>query len=599
MSKPYAKACKRLVLLALIYCLPWMAQAMPADIRIVIDVSGSMKQNDPHNLRLPSLRLLSGLMPAQSRSGVWLFATQANQIVPLKQIDDSWRSSTYAAAEKIHSRGQYTDIEKALNAAISNTSADAVVRPHIILLSDGMVDLAKGDSASQQSRQRIIDDILPKIKQQEIEVHTIALSANADQELLKLLSTETNGWFRQVDTADELERIFLHLFEQATQRDMVPISDNHFSIDTSIAEMTVLIFRERNSNAAVLVKPDQQLVDQSMQGTDVRWQHEQHYDLVTIEQPMAGDWYIDAAIDPDNRVMVVTDLQLETNDLPNHVLVGERFDMSATLTEQGDAIERESFLQLVETTLTQQPVAGETQQNPLYRPVNQQTFRAELGALFEVGRNDIIITAKGPTFERQRRQSINLIAVPMQIDVIQLETALRTHRLTISTDSNLLATDDLQITALLKSPEGIEFPYEASLQSDNQWQLTLTDLQPGLEYSLALQVRGYTPLGRPVFLQPKAVSIKDANSTASMTQQSEPILEQQQQPYIKAETNIETAPDAAATEQTVEAMDDDQPLLSNRTILIIGNVLFLMMLVFGLWMWQRHRKHYAVSGELI
>lgn len=565
--------------------LPVLAHAASHDVRIVIDVSGSMKDNDPHNLRVPSLRLLSGLMPADSRSGVWLFATQVERIIPVQAVNSSWRTTTHSAAEKIHNRGQFTDIEKALRAAIQNTDAASSANRNIILLSDGMVDLPAGETAIAQSRQRILNELLPQIKQLGFEVHTIALSANADKELLKALSIETNGWFRQVDTADELERIFLHLFEQAVQRDNVPVSDNHFSIDTSVEEMTVLIFREAGSAAAVLVQPDQQIVEQAMQSDTIRWQHERHYDLITLEQPMAGDWFIDAAIDPDNRVMVVTDLRIETNDLPNNVLVGERFDITAQLTEQDEPISREDFLRLVEAEITQKPAQGEALTNPLARLPNQTTFRVELGELFDVGRNDIIITAIGPTFERQRRQSINLIAVPLQIQVEQLETLLRTHRLTVSADDSLLATDGLEITALLRSPEGIEFPYEASLKQDNQWQLTLTDLQPSVNYHLALQVRGYTPQGRPVFLQPEAIVIADA-----------------QNPLPGDVSERQTTPaDPQSTQSSEHAPVEDKAgqMLSNGVILAIGNLLIFILLGVGFWLWQRHRQRYAVSGELI
>ncbi|RLA17269.1 MAG: hypothetical protein DRQ56_09430, partial [Gammaproteobacteria bacterium] len=33
------------------------------DVRVLIDVSGSMKQNDPRNLRIPALKLLVNLLP--------------------------------------------------------------------------------------------------------------------------------------------------------------------------------------------------------------------------------------------------------------------------------------------------------------------------------------------------------------------------------------------------------------------------------------------------------------------------------------------------------------------------------------------------------
>ena len=40
------------------------------DLRVLVDVSGSMKQNDPAYLRQPALRLLTNLLPKKSQAGV-------------------------------------------------------------------------------------------------------------------------------------------------------------------------------------------------------------------------------------------------------------------------------------------------------------------------------------------------------------------------------------------------------------------------------------------------------------------------------------------------------------------------------------------------
>ena len=40
------------------------------DIRVLIDISGSMKQTDPNNLRAPALKILTGLIPAGVQAGV-------------------------------------------------------------------------------------------------------------------------------------------------------------------------------------------------------------------------------------------------------------------------------------------------------------------------------------------------------------------------------------------------------------------------------------------------------------------------------------------------------------------------------------------------
>jgi uncharacterized protein (TIGR03503 family) len=356
----------------------------------------------------------------------------------------------------------------------------------------------------------------------------------------------------------------------------VPIKDNYFSIDKSVEEMTVLVFREAESDAATLVQPDQQQVSEADRGDGLRWQHEKHYDLITIEQPMAGDWFIDARLDPDNRVMVVTDLQLETNELPNNVLVGERFDMTATLTEDGEVITREDFLVLVETALQQQDANGEVITSQLQREAQQTAYRAELGQLFSSGRNDIVITAKSPTFERQRRQSINVVAVPLDIEVHQLAAEKRSHRLSITADNTLLNVDSLQITALLSAADGTEFSFDVLRQDANHWQLTLAELQPQTDYELSLQIRGLTPAGRDVFLQPKPLTIKD----------------DQQLVVVDSDVAEIAAPDMAETDPNNNPADlsVEKPWLSPSMILLLGNGVIIALLLAGIWLWRRNQR---------
>jgi hypothetical protein len=43
------------------------------DIRVIIDISGSMKKSDPLNLRVPAMKMLNGLIPEGSYAGVWNF----------------------------------------------------------------------------------------------------------------------------------------------------------------------------------------------------------------------------------------------------------------------------------------------------------------------------------------------------------------------------------------------------------------------------------------------------------------------------------------------------------------------------------------------
>lgn len=579
------------------FALPALADTNPnADVRIIIDVSGSMKQNDPQNLRSPGLRLLGGLMPGDAESGVWTFARYVNMLVPLQKADDTWRERVQQKSSEIHSHGLFTDIEQALQKATANVKvSDPAKQRSIILLSDGLVDLHQGKASSDQSRQNIINKLLPQIKQKGFRIHTIALSEDADHELLKQLSMATDGWYHQVDNADELERVFLHLFEQATQRDSVPLVDNRFTIDTSVNEMTILVFRENETDVTQLVQPDQKNQSYETHEPSVSWMQEKHFDLITIDKPMSGEWFIDGNIDPDNRVMVLTDLRMETIDLPNNILAGEQFDIVAKLTDHGKQIDRQDFLQLVTAELSTQPLQGEPINNKMTLNNQTATFMANLGKLFDSGQNDIVITAKSDTFERQRRQSVNVVALPFDVTVTQLDVDTRSHRLSMSADASMIDPQSLQISALLSAPDGSEFPYEVLRQSENAWQLTVADLQPETAYQLSLQIRGKTPAGRNVFLQPKPIQLFDEAAGASLTITSEtPIAAEKvnDEPFEPVIIDpVADEPNAEIPKSTFE--------LSDTVILAIGNAVIVLLLIMGFWFWHRSRRRQLLPGDLL
>ncbi|WP_292440849.1 vWA domain-containing protein [Methylophaga sp.] len=574
-----------------------------SDVRVVIDVSGSMKQNDPNNLRAPAMRMLVGLMPEdETRAGVWTFAQMVNMLVPWREVNDEWRQNAIEKSTQIHSHGLFTNIEQALQKATANQKqADPDYRRSMILLSDGFVDLKPGKAATQASRQRILDKLVARLKALQITVHTIALSDNADHELLKALSMATDGWYRQADSAEELQRIFLHLFEQSTNRDTVPLADNQFSIDKSVEEMTVLAFRQPGSAATKLQLPDGTTLEQSQQSERIRWLHEDSFDLITVEQPVPGQWQINAELDPDNRVMVVTDMQLRTSDLPNNVLVGEQFDFEARLTEKGEVISRPAFLHLVDGQLVRKK-ATELNELPLNRRPDEAVYRASLGTGFEAGRNDVIVTMKSATFERQRRQSINVIAAPISIDTTQLEQPSRSHRIEVEADAGLINPDSLSITALLREQDGDEWPYEMLKIADNRWRLTLTDLEPEQDYTLSLQLRGATPEGRQVFLQPEAITLTDNRAVQPEPAEAATPVQEPEANTTETEQNIAEQQETEITQTVAPAPEPEvapaEPM-SDTMKLLIGNAVILFLLLVGIIWWRRQTASAVPAGDLI
>lgn len=605
-----------------------------SDVRILIDVSGSMKQNDPNNLRAPALRLVLGLLPDGSKAGVWTFAKYVNMLVPMREVNEAWKKEAEGQSNKIHSYGLFTNIEQALEKATKNHKAtDPKVRRSVILLSDGLVDVAAGEETSKQSRQRILDNIVPRLKNVGVAVHTIALSSTADHELLRAISIATDGWYEQVDTADELQRVFLHLFEKAAQRDTVPLTDNNFKIDDSVSEMTLLVFRREGSRDTEFVLPDHSRLKNDELSGNVSWHHEEGYDLVTIEQPLSGDWKIDADLDPDNRVMVVTDLKLTTTDLPNNILIGETFDFQASMTEKDEIIVRQDFLKLVNAELTQENEVSEETITDLNSTQEKGVYMTPIGKLFQPGRNDVVVTMTSETFERQRRQSINVVETPFDIQLTQLmDEETRTHRLMLKPDIELIKEDNLVIAAMLTGADGSEWSYDVMKNLENNWQLTIADLQAGEEYSLALQIRGETVKGRSLFLQPSPLLLIDDGLVEEVNDSELPMMDElaaevdtelELDSELEAElgTELDTLPEDLIEdlqpEEEIELEDEmaidfdellrepeddllvvieperteeqDENAVTPATKIAIGNAIILLFVGIGVFVWRRKR----------
>ncbi|MCB1858191.1 MAG: VWA domain-containing protein [Gammaproteobacteria bacterium] len=388
------------------------------DTRVLIDISGSMKQNDPAYLRRPALRLLVELLPAESRAGIWTFGQYVNMQVPLGTVDEAWREKARKGAAEIHSRGQFTDIEEALRRSTADWEEHSSqgIR-HLILLTDGMVDVSKQATESAASRDRIASELLSRLQKYGVRVHTIALSERADHQLMRLLSVETDGWYEQVDSADKLQRVFMRLFEKVGRPDAVPLVDNRFQLDESIDEATLLIFRADGAPPSQVTDPTGQTFGSAEAPANVNWHRDEGYDLLTISKPQSGEWQILADLDPDNRVLVVTDLRMHSTELPGRMVVGEQLPLLVHFSEDGEPITSSSFLELINLQAVEKDRQGTKEPQPLFddgqrgdQTAGDGQFTLGVGAnQLEPGLVELTLSAEGRTFQRQQKQTFELL----------------------------------------------------------------------------------------------------------------------------------------------------------------------------------------------
>ena len=486
------------------------AAAAPAapkqrDIRVLIDVSGSMKHNDPKNLRAPALRLLVNLLPKGTHAGVWSFAQYVNPLVPEAVVSDDWQREGTEAAGRIHSRGLFTDIGKALAVATKGwEEKDPETARHLILLTDGMVDVSKTPGANEEARRAVLAKRLPLLRDAGIMVHTIALSGNADSDLLRRLAEETDGDFEEANSADELQKIFLKLFEKSVPRDTLPLEGNKFHVDSSVHELTVLAFRKDDNKQTRLTPPGGKSYGKADAPQGVHWLSQSGYDLITVPDPAPGDWHLVADMDPDNRVMVVTDLRLAVSTLPNNLLAGERVPLRIGLTQKGERITREDFLKLLTVNVAQQgpnggKMAWQLQDNGLGddEAGGDGVFSLTIGEGLRSGTYTVLVHVDGKTFQRERRQTVQVYPSPVDVKLSPLESqkGLKRHVLVTPT-LDWLDRGSMRVGATVAKPDGTSEAVTMPRGEAGSWQIDLDQLDPAKTYELRLEVAGKTDSGR-------------------------------------------------------------------------------------------------------
>ncbi|MBN2886494.1 MAG: VWA domain-containing protein [Chromatiaceae bacterium] len=388
------------------------------DVRLLIDVSGSMRQNDPDNLRVPALSLVTELLPSGGQAGVWVFAENVEPLVAPAAVDDAWKQRARAALKRIHSRGLYTDIERALDAASRDwTTADPEQDRHIVLLTDGVVDVSKNDAEDAASRARITGEQIKRLKALGVKVHVVALSEGVDAELMRILSDRTDGWLEAPRDADALQRVFLHMLEQSAPPTTLPLEGNRFSVDDQVSEFTLLAFRAAEGSTR-LVSPDDRLISVSNPGEGVSWRADAGYDLVTVTAPLAGDWELLGAEDPDNRVAVVTDLGIDATPLPALIHSGDTLALEVWLTSEGLPVSRADLLELLSGRARLIPLESEAGaiELPLTFDAASQRFKGELKAnALTPGLYDLTLILDGGAFERQLQRRLRLAPPPVTV----------------------------------------------------------------------------------------------------------------------------------------------------------------------------------------
>ncbi len=338
-----------------------------------------------------------------------------------------------------------------------------------------MVDVpAISDKPAQDraSRERIIDTLAPDLAGRNVVIHTIALSRNADTDLMRAISLQSGGLASVAEDSRALLRSFLDVLGQVAPRQQLPLEDGRFQVDDQVREFTALIFHDRDEGPVTLISPDGERLSINAPGAVSRWRHDDRYELMTVPQPAPGQWQIGGPVGAGSRILIDSSLQLRSNQIP--ATLYEHFDLPLEVWLEGDPEHNDASSSLPSVDAVLRGSNGEITSARLSHDADNR-YRGRLDHIDQTGNAELALQARSDAFARLLTHSVNVVPA---IDAVLSRD--QSH-ITLTAAYPRLTRDNTRISAQL-----LDETLEVTPVAEDHWRITLPESLPDESVSVAL-----------------------------------------------------------------------------------------------------------------
>jgi uncharacterized protein (TIGR03503 family) len=257
----------------------------------------------------------------------------------------------------------------------------------------------------------------------------------------------------------------------------IPYFDNRFKIDALLEEITLLFYRRSGTPPIILVRPDgSKLKINNLPEDKVTWFDDRTFDLITIKNPMPGPWQAIGDIIPDSRIMVVTDVTIKVEPLPEVILSGETLKVEGRLFNGELAIDDPLFRDVLNLNVDFYSTNNSAFDNFGAEPVKITQFRDDGRDLDEYAKDGLftgefvldfapgewipIYYIQMPMATRELRQKpIILQKTPVSLSVETVVEEGKSHRVTFAIDPTYVDVDSLLFQGKVIFPDRQVSPF--------------------------------------------------------------------------------------------------------------------------------------------
>jgi uncharacterized protein (TIGR03503 family) len=346
----------------------------------------------------------------------------------------------------------------------------------------------------------------------------------------------------------------------------IKLLQNRFRIDYEVDEITMVFFRAYGSAPIVLVRPDGSKIFQSgADGESVFWYDTSTYDMISIKNPMRGPWQAVGQILPDSRVMVLSDIKLHVNSLPDKLFSGEILKQTAYLTNGGKPIDYREFRDVVQLSIqfysTNNPQStnfGADMQTIATFEDNGKgmdekpldgTYTGQFNLGIPSGEWKPIFVVATPMFTREQVDpSLTLYPNPINLKVELDGGGGGYHKLLIDADREHIDINSLLIDGKIRFPNGDIQTFSITEPSANAREFLIVNYEYGI-FRVKVTAYGKTVSGRDFIL--------DVPEYTFLSEEIEPVAA----PPVDTQT-----PPAETLQAPLDKVDNDQQNLQSMPV---------------------------------
>jgi len=276
--------------------------------------------------------------------------------------------------------------------------------------------------------------------------------------------------------------IFISLKSYATQTkvdyyksdnvtNQIPYFDNRFKIDALIDEITLLFYRKTGTPPIILVRPDgTKLKINNLPKDKITWFDDRTFDLITIKNPMPGPWQAIGDILPESHIMVVTEVTIKVEPLPEVVLSGETLKVEGRLYNGDQAIDDPLFREVLNLNVDFYSTNNSAFDNFGAEPVKISQFRDDGRDLDEYASDGVftgefeldfapgewlpIYSVEMPMATRELKQKpLVLQKAPITISVEAVKEEGQSHKVMFTIDPTFVDPDSILFQGKITFPD--------------------------------------------------------------------------------------------------------------------------------------------------